>query len=303
MATTRTLSDICNDLIPYRKTNAGVRDRRLQESVKSFYEEKKLAEKALLEESVHDENIRRETLMGAASTKNLRSEREKTYRHQRQQILENARLAIIIESLTDIFYESIVLDDDYKLANRDILIETGNSLFVEGFEKELMNLYSLEYSESTTIQEFYSIANKYAEKIASSVNSDEITNLIDEAVGVIKESAGDDIRDIVREKVIEVVKVEQKIAQQNQEDLTQTIQEGFVATRKEKPTLFKSMMLGVSKLPISEDKSFLEGSTFETILAETIIHYTFLEVLNTSRIVEFNAKEAQKVASSYRFIK
>jgi hypothetical protein len=297
----RTLNEICNDLIPYKNTNAGERDRILREKSKLVHENSKLLAEAEISQLEHDEEIRKMKIIENFSAK-PKSEQIRKARNHYNQVLENAKIAILIESLTEIFFESVMLDDDFKLANRNLLVETGNNLLVEAFEKKLLTLDSFELSESSVMQNFYGIANKYAAEIAGAFRSEDVSSFLDSAVSEILAEAGDDIREIVREKVVEVVKTEQEIAQQNEEDLAKSVQEGFNFTKKTKPTLFKSIMIGVAKSPFSEDKSFLEKKDFKMILAESIIQYTFLEVLNTTNLVPISANEAQKMASSFRFM-
>lgn len=288
-----------NEMVSLRDTNYAARRRRIQQN---FLESQKavLSESATLihqkEESISQTNSRLAEQFGFSAKKreHRRAISEEIERHQG--FLKD----MLMESLCEAFYDSIILDESFKEKFSESIMESAETFLEEAFKQKLINVSSFAESKSITMRELYRISEMAYEAVSE---SSEDIDLILEAAKSKRKNAISNIADNVKSKVAKVVKNEKKIADDNKKQLDDLKMQEHVVQRREVPSLFKSIMISNSRNPISESGSETNTVNMDMIFAESIIQYTLLEMMNTTRLIDLTAREAQRLAFDYQYAK
>jgi hypothetical protein len=228
---------------------------------------------------------------------------------------------LLTEGLTNIIFESIHLDRKFKVNNEKGIKNSVRFLIEKMVDEGLINKENLE--KTNAMSSLYNEACKYAEEaldedielVLSKFNEDE----------EVTEVSGD-VSEFVKDKVVDVINKEKQIAEQNKEDEeeidektegeesegndsedseeNETVKESFISAgyhkvESDKPTLFRSIAINAGREPVSEGVD--QNLEISNTISESIIQYTILETLHTTKLLEFSARDAQELSFKYYF--
>jgi hypothetical protein len=237
---------------------------------------------------------------------------------ERMENLNSYTKILLTEGLTNIIFESINLDRKFKVNNEKGIKNSVRFLIEKMVDEGLINKENLE--KTNAMSSLYNEACKYAEEaldedielVLSKFNEDE----------EVTEVSGD-VSEFVKDKVVDVINKEKQIAEQNKEDEEEidektereeseendseeeeTVEESFISAgyhkvESEKPTLFRSIAINAGREPVSEGIN--QNLEINNTISESIIQYTILETLHTTKLLEFSARDAQELAFKYYF--
>lgn len=275
-------------------------DKKINRNLNKFHED--LRAKYLNEAQEKEANFKNR-LNESAKTLGSVNSRKNERRKQLQETIECKELVtknLLIEALNTIFYESLMIDDDFKLNNSTRLLEFSNGVFEALFKNQILTEDTFANTNSVYVRSIYEICNEAATAISSLlVNKDntkeEVSKILARA-GIAIDAKAEHINDIIKTKVVDVVKAERDKAEANQ-DRMKIIADDPNANkfvRKEEPTVLSSLIIGCVK----------NGNTnsvdTESALAEGVITYTLLESLNTMKLVDMTPKDWSIFARTFR---
>lgn len=288
------------NLLPLRETEA-------------YQKKARIAEKILESQTMEKERIEREivekeeaiSLQNSILAENFANHNKLASRKAKQEALEknyNNMEKLLIESVSDIIYESLLIDLDVKEANKDNIYTKTNNFFKESFDKNLFTLKDFENCESVAIKEIYRECLAITERLAESYEH-EVEDILKEA----KEERAVRVNRIaegIKTKVTKVIKKEKEIAEKEKEMLEEAVEMGHIVRKEEQPSLFKSIMIHNDR-EHDNGKYIIENveNKMDSILVESIIEYTLLECLFTTRLINPTASQVQSLAFKYRFNK
>jgi len=289
-----------NGDVPLRETNFATRRKRILENFKKLKENTVLN---LENEKIEKEN--EERTKNSILAKNFgESGKKREDRKMRKERIDKTKILYentVMEVLCEIFYESIILDEDFKEKYKGNLMETAFNFFEESFKKGLLNLNTVSNCKSATMRELFELCEANVEMAAEYDFDEGISKYLLEEVKTETKKKCEDVSEVVKDKVAKVVKRERKMAEKNKEDLADSIAENHIVRKKEEPSLFKSIMIAVSKSPLNENGTITNKIDMNMLFAESIVHYTLLEMLNTTKMLDLNANQVNSIARSYRF--
>ena len=341
-----------NKYLPASKTNAS--KKKSASAIKmAQYLENKSAERSI---GIENKLERRENAFNRAvqgMNMGIRPTRQKLFRES-SRFMEETKFNLFKEAMFDIFFEALVLDDDFKYkyhGNFKKLVEdTIDAMFESG---DLS--YSVIMKESSeAAKEILQICEETAKEVAKpiededakgkellteeddeeenaddgddpesgeSVSEEELDDLetqtntdggiptekrtvkkviTDGQIRLFddkKEITSRNVADVVREKVVNVIKSEEDLASQEEElmaDIEAQASESAklvkIPNKTPNHSLFKSIMVSISNKNLNEMKENLqEGQelslNMDMVFAETIAYYTLLESLNTMKLL------------------
>lgn len=274
------------------------KNKKIEENIKKFREQQteefNNRQKMLREEKFNKLN---ECASSLNNTISKEFERKRKLQEDREcyDIVVNQ---LLTETLTSIFYESLMLDDEVKLENSTRLIEFGTSVYTKLFESGIINEDSFANSNSLTIRNIHELCSEAAQSIIASDKSASKASEILTRAGAAIDAKAKHIDEIVKDKVVSVIRNEREIAERNQEklDSLKSDIEKNKFMRKEQPTIMRSLIIGAVKHSKSDEINT------EKALAEGIINYTLLETLNTTRVLEMTPKEWDSFAKAFRVL-
>lgn len=216
------------------KTN----NKKLTESVNLHQaledESERIKRNNLLAEEAHYEYRRQHANELGANMLNSRSARRKKLISEKAKFETALKEHLFMESIFDIFMESLLLDDDFKQLYQENLRELCESSVKPLMEEHNVTLKSLAESSSMHVKNIIALCEETAKKEADknfnikSINDkastdDVILNEKDKKTKLSEEDMNefnlqkrletDDIADIVRDKVVRVVRKEQEVVE------------------------------------------------------------------------------------------
>lgn len=288
------------NLVPLRDTNYAQRKRRvfeaLMESKKNMMIETEI-EKAEKEEEEIKKQMEMASRFGESAKKRecrkkLAEELEENY---------NIMKDLLVEAMVDIFYESILLDDDFKTKFYSNITEQAELFFNEAFNQGLLTLESFSKCKSQIVRDLYVICEEQLTLMKDEeLDEEELEVVMDEAE-CCKKPIVETIADVVKDKVAKVVKTEKDIAEKNKEELEELKAQEHVFQRYERPSLFRSIMINNSRVPFNEDGEATDNLDMDMVMAESLIQYTLLEVMNTTRLLNLSPSQVQSLAFKFSF--
>jgi hypothetical protein len=287
-----------NDFIPLKDTNFAERRRRVEsnfnESLSSIVEREqtqKEEEQARIdyEKSIIAENF--------GFSKRKRDHRKAI--SERSVGLETGLKDLLCETFTRIFYKSLILDESFKLKFSHNIRSKGLEFFTESFKQGILDFNKFSNSKSYTVKEIYESCLENAELFyyAEPHKKELILNSILEET---KDNAKK-IAEKTKEKVAKVIKKEKEIAEENEDQIQEHLDMKYIVMKKDEPSLFKSILINANRTPLNEDGQSIEELNMDMSLAESIIEYSLLEMLNTTYLINLDAKSVQSLAFKFRF--
>lgn len=249
--------------------------------------------------------------------------------------IANEAYGILLEksfmsSLNKIFIESIPLDESFKNQRNKEITEYFYNTLKENVD---MKVFIKKCSESSTLlKNLYEACAKKAKKITNEVVddaklrdmsvSDYIDTMDDEELISVDPYDIDEVTDIIKDKVTEVVKTEQENNQKdmdmveeitNQKALGENV--AYARVGVEDYTLFKSIMINCCKQSINETtkigKDIPQYTTLtesgeiqlnmDTMLMEAVIEYTRLELFNTLKISNHSSRDMKNICTKIAY--
>jgi hypothetical protein len=288
-----------NSMVPLRETNYAARRRRIQENFLESQQSILSESVSIIEQKEADATNTSKRLADHFGSSSKKREQRKAFVEQMSrnyQFVEN----MLIESLCEMFYESIILDESFKDQFSESILAAGEEFFKESFNHNIINLKSFSESDSLTMRQLYRVCEHTLACITEDAEQNEA--ILEAAKAKRKESV-DKVADAVKTKVAKVVKNEKEIADANKEHLESLKVQEHVIQRREVPSLFKSIMVSNSRNPLSESGSESNTVDMKMVFAESIIQYTLLEMMNTTKLLNLNARQTQKLAFDFQFAK
>jgi hypothetical protein len=280
--------------IPLSQTNYAERRRRINENI----EASKQAFLDAKEGEKYEQQLEREYNESKMAEKLTNGKKANKMRKISEELQNNYEMMedLLVESFTEFFINSIPIDDEIKGKFYEGIKENGRQMIKGMFDAELINMKSFSENNSSLVRKVYDLADKY---IAESKETGELNkfSFMIEAEDI----SGGHISNTVMKKVADTVKKEKDIAEKNKEDLDKLTQEGYSFMKKEKPSLFRSIMINNSRQPITEDGKKSEELNMDMVMCESVIMYSLLEFLNTTYLLNLNAKQIQSLAFSFSF--
>jgi len=290
------------NLVAIGDTVAGQRKRQLGANLseaKEALREKVLSEQAAME--IHNES-QKSKLTANAVQHNKRDFKKNLQENLRfnYETMQN----LLIESVSSMFFESILLDDEFKAKFKDGIMENSRELLESMFDENLINMDSFKKNPSNLMKDLYDICEGYTLELAESKGNEDATYLVE--IDFLNETAGtnDAVASNVKDKVSDVIKKEKEISEQNKEEIEGHLSENHVVRRKAEPSLFRSIVVGNSRRPVNESGNPVEEiKDMDMIFAESMIQYTLLETLNTVNLLGLNSRQTQALAFEFSYIK
>jgi len=276
-----------NSLIPLRETNFASKRKRISdgimESIESYNNNLEMENN---EKLVKEEFKINEMAENIGSFNTRKNRRERSLFLERK---ENTVRELLIENLADIFYTSIILDEDFKAIHETNILEKGKYFFEEMFKQNMLSTNDFINSENEFLREMY--VNTF-DLVESSIE-DANVNIFEESK---KKSTSDkdNVSNEIKKKVVKVIKYEKDLAGKKEEEKQNLEESQLIYNRKEKPSLFKAIMKSNSK-QLLENKNF----NMDQIMAESIIQYTLLETLNTLKLITFDNHQIENLISNF----
>lgn len=244
------------------------------------------------------------------------------------ELYKEFKLNYLVNTLGEVFCESLVLDDNFVNAKKEGLIKL--------FGEQLANL-----AESPdALLEAMSNSNEYLRDVAEAVLSEAAKDAVDvakekdpEVKAEKKESkkdktvnvyGGSEASSDIKNKVLEVLDKENEASEKEKaiqdelnaksEEGTAAVSEAYYNTRGlKKNTLFRSIQIDTCKKGMSQAKELNEANTMvnlsedgmslnqKNVLGESIIRYTLFETFNTLGLKEYNAREVSKLSNEIAY--
>jgi hypothetical protein len=279
---------------------------------------------------------------------------------------------LFMESVFDMFMEGLVLDEDFKETYKGNFYQMCQEEVTKLFESGQLNYKNIEQNGSETVKFVLALCEETADKeakfkfdVSKADNKSDSKKLLTEKkkdctcegacscnITLSKEAKGDfdekkafetnTIGGVVKDKVVQVIRDEQKQSDKEQEideaistklnpepeldegaepkDAGIKTDEGDVGGLSEgvrmvrRPnkvaqySLFKSLQVSIANKNLQEMKSNLSEDesielNMDLVLAESIAYYTLLETLYTTRLVSPNASELRGYAKGLTLVK
>lgn len=283
------------NLVAISDTEAGQRKRRLGANLSE-------ARQALLDRALNEKaemEIQNE-VEKSKLTANAYQPKKKDFKKNLQENLRfnyETMQDLLIESVSSMFYKSILLDDSFKEKFKDGILENSRQLLEGMFNENLVTMDSFKKNSSNLVKELYETCEEYTLVLAESKDNEDATYLTE--VDFINETAGinDSVSSNVKDKVSDVIKKEKEISERNKEELAGHLSENHIVRRKTEPSLFRSIIVGNSRRPVNESGHPTEDiKDMDMIFAESMIQYTLLETLNTINVLGLNSRQVQALA-------
>lgn len=232
----------------------------------------------------------------------------------------------LTEWMTDIFCESLLIDDYAKEKYRQSFHESVKNELLEIGKGDIFNTYKVLKTKSPLLETMCKICEETAVKQIDDKRAEvkEKGADVDDKVDFIindenrssfdqgkKEISSDDIASIVRDKVITTLSEEKERADAAQEDaafIQQQVEElsgeeptteSVIRGKLENPSLYKGLMVRASKMALQE------GSTIDMdmVTAQAICEYTLLEMFHTMKVRELAPYQVQEMARDLYYSK
>lgn len=242
---------------------------------------------------------------------NERKEREELA-NQYRNLLEKS----VVYTLSGILSEALPLDEDFKES------------YKAGFDKLIANKLSEKGNIMDVIKhmensgQFLSeVAKECKEKAKEADDKKRKGKEVEDKELKVENFDTDKAAEIIKEKVIKVIEEENEVSEKQKEISTElenakTLKENatiYCADKIKSYSLFKGMMMNNYKSAIHKAKDLNESTIYvslteneiavdmDMILAETIINYTLLEMLNTLKYEKFTARGINKMANDLAY--
>ena len=232
---------------------------------------------------------------------------------ERMENLNSYTKMFLTEGITDIIFESLKLDKKTKVSNEKGIKNSIRYMIEKLVEEGSINKENL--SNTKEMKSLYNEACIYAEKALEEDIEMLMTSFMEEEE-VTKVT--NDVSEFVKDKVAEVINKEKQIAEENKKDEEEidektedeseeeeeAVEESFISAgyytkETDKPTLFRSIAINSGRDSLSEESN--NKKVAMNSINETIIQYTILETLHTTKLLELSAKEAQGLAFKFYF--
>lgn len=241
-----------------------------------------------------------------ANAKTLK-EKNKCKAKKNKKLCEELKISIISECFASLVYDSIMLDEDFKLPNKERLINKFKETFLGLTEKGFINgtpspLYEAYIEPAVSV--FPSIDSNIEEpqKIIASIKT------VESDLDASREKLA--ITETIRDKVLDVIK-EEKVFASKRNFLKETYRKNFDGT-----SLFNSINMYNFKelkndmLASKDDLTLDHFNSSEKLieqvnneaLAETICDYTLLETLNTCGLIKEDCNIANNAKKLINFL-
>lgn len=282
-------------------------DRRIKKNIETFKQSER--ERFLNEQTeiVDKRNkLVEETAMNYHKTISSRYDRRRALNEnldRKKSIIES----LLVEALDSIFFESLVLDDDYKTEQCENVLNYADTTFKKLFEENILDIKLFKNSQSETVRNIYECCEMAADNINDLIaNKQNTKEKVEETLtkaGVLIDYQAENIKNIIKDKVVDVVKNERELAEKNQlkrEEIKYEDNKEPVFKKVEEPTFFRSLLIGASKQPINESFELCEEINTNMAFAKALMHYTLLETLNTTKLFDLTPKDWTSLARSFR---
>ena len=266
------------------------RNKQFMKLAESF-NNTKLINEALLDSETESYDIEKSANYGKA----MQTLKEKSKRQEKanRKLSEDLKMDILTECVATLAYDAIMLDEDYKLENKERLIENFSNIF-----KGLANNGCIKGETSPLFESYIAPAVSVFPEIDSNI---EEPDKIITAVKSIEDDmdASEDktvITETIRDKVLEVIK-EEKLFASKRNFLKEAYGKKFDGSSLFNSLNMHNFMQAKNDLLLNTQDLTLEKfnqseklmtQVNEKALAETICDYTFLETLNTCGLLKEN---------------
>jgi hypothetical protein len=221
---------------------------------------------------------------------------------------------IIVEGITNIFYNSLIFDEEYLNENHTILFEKGlnviKSLYPE-FKKDL-EMKSSFFNDLTSAVR--SSADILTEDYFSGMDTDKFREKLDSYKNTIFSEIlieGVDIYSKIKDNVIKSFYLERKIADAIENTRTEENENRILLEQETgvyqpesltsklklkkltKPTFFQKVLVEVT-----ESGNFTENDPEEKVIGESTLVYTLLETLNVLNLKKIDDSNKTEVVRS-----
>lgn len=283
------------------------------ESISENYNKKIENDKILKESVMYDKKVIERSEDEAEVSRFIN---ERVMDDARASLKSRVQSQLLKETLGEILYRSLPLDEEYKSNYKDAI---GDFIV-----KECMDLYG-NYSnmrntlitESTWLDSLFTGIDYVVEAAVEGKLEDDNVLKVDDLksydkckvlMGELdKDISIDEVNKIIKDKVINVVKDEQensakrqKIADEIATEVSGSqVSENYISANilNEKHTLFKSISIKVSRSFLKESTDKELKMDYELITSEAILEYAMLETLNTLKIHKFRKCDVIDMAS------
>lgn len=237
----------------------------------------------------------------------------------------------VVDKLSKIFVNALVLDESYVQEHSSLLKKQFKNFLLEaniGLE-ELKTMIS---ESSLYTQYILSEACKKAKKGAKKIAEDEELD-IDDLLGddddgdfdLDEDANGEEVAEIIKEKVIGVIEKETEFNEQQKElvDAVMTAKENGSNAKivsesvNNHNSLYKSLMVNNYKTIINETVEREEGLNgasslsesgeisvdMESVMLESVLQYTAMELLNTTKMKNYTIQELREMSDILSYSK
>lgn len=248
---------------------------------------------------------------------------------------------LFTECVYDIFMEALLLDEDFKYLYSDnfykltedtlnTLIKDGKTSYAQIKENgagPIANILRLceNAANRSTDEIFNPDAMKSNKEILNEKDKEEEPSVDMEVKNELDTKTEQDkteIAEVVKDKVIETIRTEQEIAE-NEQEINDAIEEKLsdvnddtaisenirmirIPNRVRRNTLFKSIQLNICKRVLNESAETEEEQEnikvdMDIVMAESIAYYTLLETFYTANIINITPSELREFSKELVF--
>ena len=296
-----------NKLIPSKDTNFGSKKRNNRAAAIEALRETRDNQEFLSESARGTLELKKEITMGNAGhySKTSRRREMAARLEARKSLTEDVLVYIMSETITN----SLVFDKGYLEENGAGINLNIRDFLKESFKQELITEDSFKKCASVSMREMYNLVEDYVGVLLES-DGEEKEEVIEE-IKADEEIKGDieKISTIVKNKVTNVIASEKQLAEINKEDdeIAQESGHSYINKRNKDKTLFRGIIescISIQKTEnIDEDGLSHNDLNMDNVMAEAVIHYTILESLSTCKLISVSAKNAQDYARTISYMR
>lgn len=242
---------------------------------------------------------------------NERKERDEI-NSQYKNLLEKS----IVYTMSGILLEALPLDKDFKDTHK-----AGFDKLVAQKLAEKGNVSAIVKHMENSGQFLSEVAKECKDKAKEADDKKRKGKEVEDKELKVENFDTDKASEIIKEKVLQVIEEENEVSEKQKEISTElenakTLKENanlYCSDKLKSYSLFKGMMVNNYKSAIHKAKELNESTNYvsltenemsvdmDMILAETIINYTLLEMLNTLNYETFNRRDVDKMANNLAY--
>lgn len=285
-----------NNFLSSFNSRSSKKRREKNRKIEAFFENKKIEKESLQENYEIQKEIRLNNLITESNDFKSKRYEKKKNRIEQERFNKSKIEEIFIESLVYIIYNSMPLDESFKIKNKEYVIETA-----ETFLNTLKDKGCLKIQEHTIADDIYrKISFIFNE------NKDNFNVLDEKKFGKnLKEACSFELInsiDIIKRKIVNTINDEKKYSK----FLDKCKNEDFndKELKKSPNSLFRNIFEGNISAVIKEESENSGTLTKEQImkvaLSESIMDYTLLETLHTLKLANTDISGISNISTYFK---